>query len=412
MTVKRYVAQARAQGAHVYAAAPVLRPQAVKFSGAGPGGISIQGIEVCQSIQTVDNAVALIANKPTIVRVYLDKSSLAKPVEVRGEITVRTTSTGPATYVAAINNLRLDPQDGASLLDKREGMARSLNFRLPGDLAKPGSVIIEINRVTQTGGDDQPLTGNRTATIAFVAAPPLRIRCIGLRYRDAATGQTHTPDATHFAYLRSYLERAYPVPSVEWSHIVVDADFAAPFSDDTVVDANMQVAAIRSADVSAGTDPRTHYFGLVDDANGTNFMRGRAMGIPTMPQPDTVASGPCGVPKKGFGGDHDLSYADWYGAHELGHTFGRPHPGFPVGEQDASDPDFPYQDGQLSNADRKYVGYDLGDASIGASLQALPGTTYHDVMTYADRQWVSAHTFEAIRIRLKDEDAQFAPAIV
>ena len=308
-----------------------------------------------------------------------------------------------------MSDLTLDPHDQLSLIGKRTAIERSLNFRLPSQALQPGKLFIELNRVFQPGGGDVKISGPSQASVTFVSGSPLRIRCIGLRYRDA-TGHTYTPDAVHFAYLRSFLERAYPVPSVIWSQIVVDADFAAPFDDETVVQANMQIAAIRSSEVNSGTDPRTHYLGLVDDAQGKNFMRGRAMGIPSTPQPDTVASAPCGVPN-GFAGDDDRSYADWYGAHELGHTFGRYHPGFPHGQQDASDPAFPYENGQLSNPDRKFVGYDVGDPTLGIPLLALDGTDHHDLMTYADRQWICAHTFEAIRIRLEQEDEQFAPTV-
>lgn len=393
-----------------YVAAPRRKPKKIAFAGPQPAGLLIQGIEVCQAIQSVENSVTLIAGKATLARVYVDQASVGAPTKLRGEIIVRTSAQGPATYVPALDHLTLDPSDGLSLSDKRESLNASLNFRLPDSVIGVGNLIVEVNRITQIGGEDQPLLGATAATAVFVAAPPLRIRCIGLRYRDVA-GKTHAPDAVHFSFLRSYLERAYPVPSVDWSQIVVDADFTAPFDDETVVQANMQIAAIRSSEVNGGADPRTHYFGLVDDANGANFMRGRAMGIPSGPAPDTVASGPCGIPN-GFAGDDDLSYADWYGAHELGHTFGRFHPGFPVNQQDASDPGFPFENGQLSNADRKFVGYDLGDATLGLSMQALPGIHHHDVMTYAERQWVCAHTYEAIRLRLSQEDEQFTPPTV
>ncbi|QQO16073.1 hypothetical protein JJB99_07935 [Bradyrhizobium diazoefficiens] len=394
---------------HPYATAPMSTPPAVAFAGPGPAGIAIQAIEVCQTIQSIDNTVTLVANKATLVRVYLDQSRVAAATKVRGEMTFKTSAQGPATYVPAMNELVLDPADGSVIDDKRDAIAKSLNFRLPDAATAAGTLIIEVNRVMQTGGDDLPLSGPRSATVTFVAAAPLRIRCIGLRYRDAQ-GKTFSPNAVHFTYLRSFLERAYPVPSVIWSQIVVDASFAAPFNDDTVVEANMQIAAIRSSEVNSGVDPRTHYVALVDDGNGKNFMRGRAMGIPTTPQPDTVASAPCGVPN-GFGGDDDPSYADWYGAHELGHTFGRYHPGFPPGQQDASDPAFPFQNGQLSNADRRFVGYDLGDANLGLPLQSMAGISHHDVMTYANNQWLCQHTFEGIRVRLIAEDEQFAPAV-
>lgn len=382
-----------------------------KLSGPALSQITIQAIEICQAIQSVESSVTLIAGKATMVRVYIDQTSLAGGVQLRGELKVRKTAKGPATYVPALEDLTADPQDATKLIDKRNLTGTSLNFRLPTTVTAAGALLVEVNRIWPAGGDDAMFGGITSSNVEFVYGPPLRIRCIGLRYVDTSTGQTHTPDAVHFAYLRSYLERAYPVPSVDWSQIVVDANFAAPFNDQTVLRANAQIAAIRSSEVNNGMDPRTHYLALVDDARGRNFMRGRAMGIPDAAAPDTVASAPCGVPN-GFAGDHDLSYADWYGAHELGHTFGRYHPGFPAGTQDASDPDFPFEKGQLSDADQKFVGYDLGDAGLGIRLQALAGTHHHDLMTYAERQWICAHTFEAIRTRLIEEDRQFDPAIV
>ena len=395
---------------NAYVAPRPVAPPSIALAGPAPAGLDIQKIEVCQAIQSDDNSVTLVANKGTLVRVYINQATVAVSTRLRGEIEVRTSPQAPARFVPAMNELILDPASPAALPAKREAISESLNFLLPDEVTRPGTLILEIKRVMQAGGDDQPLTGERSKSVTFVAGPPLRIRCIGLRYRDTSSGKTHTPDAVHFTYLRSFLGRAYPVPAVEWSQIVVDADFTAPFVDDTVLQANAQIAAIRSSEVNSGTDPRTHYLGLVDDANGANFMRGRAMGIPATPQPDTVAAAPCGTPN-GFAGDNDLSYADWYGAHELGHTFGRFHPGFPPGQQDASDPGFPFENGQLSNADRRFVGYDMGDAALGVPLQTMPGIFHHDLMTYADRQWVCSHTFEAIRVRLEQEDRQFAPPV-
>ena len=79
------------------------------------------------------------------------------------------------------------------------------------------------------------------------------------------------------------------------------------------------------------------------------------------------------------GWDFDGTYGDWYTGHELGHTFGRKHPGF-CGETH-DDPAYPFVAGQLSNADDAYVGFDVGDASFGLTMTALPGTDWHDVMT-------------------------------
>jgi hypothetical protein len=41
-------------------------------------------------------------------------------------------------------------------------------------------------------------------------------------------------------------------------------------------------------------------------------------------------------------------------------------------------------------------------------MVAMPGTDWHDVMTYCNRQWLSAYTYEGIRARLAAEDAMSA----
>jgi len=284
--------------------ATVRRPRKVDFAAGHALGINVQNIEICQSIQNLANDVTLIAGKSTLVRIYLDQTGVAAPVRLRGELIWRRSATGPVSFVHGLSEIRLDPADQRNVNDKRANLRLSLNFRLPNDAIRDGSLMLELNRLTQTGGGDQPFSGNTAVTADFVAAPPIRARCIGLRYKNS-TGDSFTPDAVHFAYFRSYLKRAYPVADVIWSQIVVDADFAPPLADSAIL-ANAQLAAIRNTEINSGTDPRTHYYGLVDDGNGRHFMRGRASGIPAMPMPDTVASGPCGIPN-GFSGDTDLS---------------------------------------------------------------------------------------------------------
>ncbi|MFL6333272.1 MAG: hypothetical protein ACJ754_08030 [Pyrinomonadaceae bacterium] len=119
------------------------------------------------------------------------------------------------------------------------------------------------------------------------------------------------------------------------------------------------------------------------------FMRGGASGLPDVPDPTAVASGPAGDPEGGW--DTDGSYGDWYGAHELAHTFGRLHPGFCDGNSE-DDAEFPFKDGQLSNGNGAFVGFDIGDEQHGIPMQALPGSRWHDVMTYCERQWISSYT--------------------
>ena len=119
------------------------------------------------------------------------------------------------------------------------------------------------------------------------------------------------------------------------------------------------------------------------------------------PDPSVVASGPTG--SNSWGWDFDGSYGDWYGGHELGHTFGRFHPGSGCGES-SDDPNYQYIFGQLANYDAGCVGFDVGDAALGIAMAAYPGTAWHDVMTYCNNQWLSDYTYNRVRNRLADED--------
>lgn len=130
-------------------------------------------------------------------------------------------------------------------------------------------------------------------------------------------------------------------------------------------------------------------------------MRGCAAGIPGTPDPATVASGPTGPATWGW--DNDGSYGDWYGGHELGHTYGRLHIGSGCGET-ADDPSYPYPTGQISNNDGAFVGFDLGDPANAIAMRALPGTAWRDVMSYCANQWLSDYTYRAILQRLRAEN--------
>ena len=122
------------------------------------------------------------------------------------------------------------------------------------------------------------------------------------------------------------------------------------------------MAALRAADVAAGTDPRTHYYGLVrTPAARTSCAASRSAS--RRRRPSVVASGPAGVPGPGgFADLADRSYADGTPRTSSCHTFGRFHPGFPPGEQDASDPAFPSSKRpNLRRGRAPSVGFDVGD---------------------------------------------------
>jgi len=358
--------------------------------------IRVDGAEVTQSIQSLNHAVPLIALKATVVRLYLS-SRLATNVTVRGAIRIRRTSEGTSRTVDSLNNAVLNPAQFGQVDTLRRQAANSLNFALPPDMTAAGGLIVELSSLTNTATNAALDFGppGDLATVSFVDSPPMRLRIIGMSYAQGSPPQTFIPTSLDFGMTISWLQRAYPVAQVLASQTIVPANSAAPFG---CGDINTQVAALRALDMSAGADARTHYYGLVSD--GGFFMRGCA-GVPSTPDPSAIGSGPTGPATWGW--DFDGTYGDWYTGHELGHTFGRKHPGF-CGETH-DDPAYPFVAGQLSNADDAYVGFDVGDASFGLAMTALPGTDWHDVMTYCPTQWLSSYTYTGIRTRLVAEDA-------
>jgi hypothetical protein len=375
----------------------------------------LDAIEVTQAVQDLNGSVPLIEAKRTFVRAYLGVSSGA--MAVRGELRVRH-GPGPWMTLPSAGNADLDASRNGSTLaelrSRRDNLGYSLNFLLPSGLAGAGTLQVRLSEVRDaaTGQRVQVTDPVHTATATFTATPPLRVRVINLRYSTGSPPVTYAATASDLDHLRSWLRRAYPVGEVRFSSITTDATATWPFEAPA---ANTQVAAIRALDMASGGDQGTHYYGIV--ADGGDFMRGSAAGIPGTPDPSVVASGPTGPGR--FAWDTDGSYGDWYGGHELAHTFGRRHPGF-CGGQGNNDPAYPFTAGQLADNDGAFVGFDVGDLMLGLPVAALPGTAWHDVMTYCDFQWLSSYTYEAIRDRLVAEAALFpvsgavaaAPAMV
>ncbi|AJT69917.3 hypothetical protein T261_8324 [Streptomyces lydicus] len=363
--------------------------------------LQMDALEVTQGVQDLGHSVPLVADKRTVVRAYLSYYGSA-PVSVTGQLSVRRPSAAPVVVPSA-NTVTLNPADAGNLTRARDDANRSLNFVLPAAATAAGQLTVWLSGVTDSvTGNPIALGGERRPTVTFQPSPPLRVRIVRFTYQQGTPPVTHAPRNIDFDLLVSWLGRAYPVAQVLNSQAVVAATATVPFAASNI---NAQLAAIRTQDVSAGTDARTHYYGMVSDTGF--FMRGSAASVPdTSPDPTVVACGPTGVPSGiiDFSWDADGSYGDWYGGHELGHTLGRLHPGF-CGETADDLNNYPFPVGQLSHTDAGFAGFDVGDPANTLPMTAMPGTQWHDVMTYCPREWLSVYTYEGIRRRLVAENA-------
>ncbi len=93
-------------------------------------GVQVRGVEIVQCVQDVTNSVPLVADKATLVRLYLEADfGVAARSDHRGncvEPERRRRHVRPA-----LNSLQVDPGSPFSLREQREDIDKSLNFRLP-----------------------------------------------------------------------------------------------------------------------------------------------------------------------------------------------------------------------------------------------------------------------------------------
>jgi hypothetical protein len=117
-----------------------------------------------------------------------------------------------------------------------------------------------------------------------------------------------------------------------------------------------------------------------------------------------VSTGPVGQDGASgyFSWNGDGTYADWYAAHEIGHTLGRAHPVTKGSDaanrkcgQSEDDSGYPYDYAQIGSSDDT-EGFDAGDASLKQPKRVYPGTQWTDVMSYCAEQWLSDYTYEAM----------------
>ena len=376
----------------------------------GGSRIVLEHIEVNQAIQELDNLgnqrVELIADKRTVARVYLRTASPPGGTifSVRGTLIGLLpdgTLPGGPTNVRSANSISVGPNP--ALGPRQNSIDGTLNFVLPPEWTRAGGLHLAISSLTVEGVSNVvpcENCANRNEfsldrIVRFNAAPPLRVVLFSVP--NTTGGSTFVPRELDLAMLESWLARAYPTGRVLSSRRQLDAFTGVPDTDFEAADVNARLHALRCLCPPGFTDcsdSRVHWYGMVSDQGG--FLRGRARGIP-----GTIASGPAG--SGSFGWDNDGTYADWYGGHELAHSYSRRHPGF-CGESNDDD-SYPYVGGLIVKS-----GFDVGDPAQSTSMAVQPGGQFADVMTYCDFQWISDYTYRGILSYLRQIEGSGAGA--
>jgi hypothetical protein len=342
--------------------------------------VAITAVEVTQGIQDLDNTVALVADKATVVRVHLKvldgKGDLPG---VHGYAYYPYGAYGP--IFSPINpgytmTVRSDPDRGE--------LNHTLNFQIPGQYAT-GSGLLFV-RVLPPGGVTFPGIGELQDSqwLSYGSVPAMRLRLVGMSYvTNTVTYQVRNLD---FAAVESWLRSAYPIGTLISSRTT--AAFTQTLGYPTCCTVDQQLATMKTLDVANGVATAdTRYYGLVFQGPPANyFMTGCVCGFGT-------TSGPTGPNTRGW--DFDGSFGDWYTGHELGHQFGLCHPGA-CGDPIDTAPHcatYPYPNGLIggpaNDSDRFY--------GLNIETMAVYSPTWTDMMTYCDYEWISDFHYNRMR---------------
>ena len=345
--------------------------------------LTVDAVEVTQAIQDDANTVPLVANKRTYVRGHVRSAGATCP-NVR------------ASFLASrfdVSSSLLYPQNpGGRIaiggLPDRDSINDSFYTEIPPQFLGPGGLRVCL-LLNEDKGIWEPNYDNNSlcVDVTLTTSPPVRVRLYDVQFQDGQT-QRHV-DGWELWNLVMWLRRAYPTASVEYTFRAMTWTGDNLPSVDGCGEVNNQLATLRRFD---GSPSNWRYYGMVSDGSG--FMRGCAQNIPSF-----IASGPTGDPAQytTTNWDTDRSYGDWYGGHELAHTYGRTHANFCTAVGGDS---YPYPNGIIGgpiNAPTRYRGFDIFDRVVYPS-------NWTDIMTYCSNEWISDFTYSGLRTRLVSEE--------
>ncbi len=348
--------------------------------------IDVTGIEVTQGIQNLRNAVGLIQDRPTVVRVHV--KTLGGVIEnVAAQLFgTRDGSALPGSPLAPSNARgRISVKAGPV----REQIDDGFYFQLPQSWLS-GKVELEVKGSGRTFKcfDSASSPSDCRATVSFARAPAIDIAFVGVVW--AEEGVDHRPVDSDYRKARDLILATFPVPSVSatWNDSIQPLLWSGQ-PDDIIEDG---VQLVRVATMVAEKrildgchwGCKTVYMGVLVDPPQRTYVSGLALA-------DVIFA---------TGGNTAVAYVhgeDLTVAHELGHLAGRSHVNC-TGAEAGADEDYPFANGYIGGpGDENEIFY--GFSTIG-SAEAF-GSATGDLMSYCRTTWPSSYTYEKIRENLQ-----------
>jgi len=347
------------------------------------------GIEVNQGVQDLNNSTTLIANKRTVVRGY-PQSRSGTFYSVPGRLYVYRGATFMGTLAPSNSGGAINVKSSPDRNQLNDGYY----FDVPTGWLGTGNVTFQCEVNTPLKYADYNYGNDLgSVTVNFHASPAMNLLMVDVPYWSGGVVQ-HVRNFDR-QRLEAWLRNAYPINSlsVKWAYL--DPPYGS-LPDAGTVDNDLFWDKFWNP-FKFFPDPYARYYGMAIDTGG--FMRGLAAGIPS-----TIAAGPTG-PSGGW--DTDGSYGDWYGGHELGHTYGRAHVrGAPYagpggcGDEAGPDGSYPYGSGKISPGTSPWATNTKYGLDWSAGSLRLITPDWYDVMTYCVPEWISDYTYNHIYSRM------------
>ncbi len=324
--------------------------------------LAIERFEIVQGVQDINNNLPLVADRSTLVRVFISCNAAQQLPNVR----VRLEGSHDGQILA---DASLTSQPGTVYPSGNRGdLTTSFNFTLPASWLAAGELTISATVDADNSiAEANEYNNTSSANLTFNVVPPLRITIIPIIY-------THTPNGVTYAAptdtISEVLKRLYPVPSVQ---VTMRAPLA--FTGDLNTAGSWmnllgQVDALRALD---GAPSDEVYYGLIPSA----WFTGGYSGLGYVGFRDSIG---LQLDSSIWGQDAGAYTA----AHEIGHNLGMQHaPGCSAA---GVDPDWPWpDDGHI-----REFGLDI------TQMQIKPPTSYYDIMSYCSPHWISPYTYSRL----------------
>jgi hypothetical protein len=373
----------------------------------------ITGLEVTQGIQSLNNAVFLVQNRRTFVRMYVQS-------DFPGVDTVGAQL--EATWNGGSSDLPLTPINpvGTRLtvrtIPNRNDINESFLFELPLDWTTHTNLVLtaELNPYKVPLENDYTDDTMAIGPLSFSASPRVVVNLVQMSY--TLTGTIFTVPLTDTQNAISLVRRLWPVASTPgdytnsspgfrprvWtlydSGLGSRMNYSAQECSAYYQNVNGVITDTRNLCPSAYVDNRLIAYrseqGLPDDS----FLYGL---VPPAPG--------YGIRGQAFSGarvSSGASTATSTAAHEITHTAGRSHP-FKGSSLDtgkcgntpadgAMDNAYPYANSSIGPLDGSYEGFETGDPALKIKPAVLPSANWFDIIGYCGPRWISDYTYQAI----------------